>query len=563
VADAAVVALAREQREQIRLLDVRDAAALDPKPLINEIRYFDPVTQKWVEFRMFPPEGWESPISWKDDADLFFSPRGAADWYWQAVIIDWLHDPDLHAFLIYKARQLGITLLACAYSLWLMLYRPGSTCAAFSYEEGEAFKLTQAVWEMFKSLPKALTDHVEVLTPSRGKIPTEWMRLRHDDGRISSFQALPATGLHGHGSRVTFGIMDELAKQRYGRQIYEAIVPATLSRGGKMAMISTADGVSDPETGEGNFFHHLYSTRKEKGLRYVFLPWNAEPTRSEDWYQAVAMKLPEIERNRQYPLNETDGFVLSGSVYFDRDALAYYRQQVIAPKMSGQFVVSGNRSARFMRLADGVIDIFEKPKPDGQYAIGVDTATGRSSDYTVATVIDLSSGTIVAVMRAKMEAPRAAVQVHFLGKWYNTAKVCVERQGGYGEALIIALRDGNRQLPPYSNLYRHVKSTSGNRPISEEYGHPMGPRDRGTVLEQLKRRIYERLFPFMPATHMNELQTFAYMDTIPSPRAQDGCNDDCVVSLALATEMYRQFGYAPDRQRKWKKAKYSPPPTRR
>lgn len=243
--------------EELRLWDVLEDCHTDPKALINEIRYFDPVTKEWVEFRMFPEQPWESPVIWLPNGDLRFE-RPADDWFWQAQVIDWLHDPDLHAYLIYKARQLGITLLSCAYSLWLMLFRPGSTCVAYSYEEGEAKKLVEAVWAMYQDLPPRLKAHVEVITPSRGDLPAEFIRLRHADGRISSFQAMPATERHGHGARVTFAIMDEVAKQKYARRVYEGIGPAALSRGGKLVLISTADGVSNPETGEGNFFHHLY-----------------------------------------------------------------------------------------------------------------------------------------------------------------------------------------------------------------------------------------------------------------------------------------------------------------
>lgn len=547
--------------EALRLLDVLEDCWNDPKALINEIRYFDPVTQQYVEFKMFPPEGWESPIERLDD-NLRFSAEGASDWFWQAVMVDWLHDPTLHKYLIYKARQLGITLVSCAYALWKMLFQPGSASVAFSYEEGEAKKLVEAAWAMFQGLPDMLKAHVEVITPLRRDIPSEWIRLRHKDNRISTFQAVPATGKHGHGSRVSFAIMDEVAKQDYSRQIYEAIVPATLSRGGKVVMISTADGVSNLETGEGNFFHHLYATRKEKGLHYVFLPWSAEPTRGEQWYQDVALSLPEVERNRQYPLNEHDGFMLSGLLYFDREALDWYRKNVEPPADSGQFVVKGRRNADFMFLRDGLIEVYEQPRGGGKYAIAVDTATGRGTDYTSADVIDLESGAICAHLHGKLEAPRAAIQLHYLGKWFNTALIAVERGGGYGDALIIALRDGNENLPAYPKMYRHKTFTRGNKPLSEEYGFPMTQKSRPQVLNELSSWLRQRLFPYMTAGHMDELGTFVYADTNPSPRAQEGCNDDRVMSLALAVEMYRQFGRHPDKRRTWKKRKYTPSPTR-
>lgn len=554
-----VIEQAREAQERLRLLDVREAAQTDPKALINEIRYFDPVTESVVEFLMYPPEGWEPPGTWeKPDVD-----EGAQDWFWQALFIDWLHDPELHSYLVLKARQLGITLLACAYALWLMLYRPGTACGAFSYEEGEAFKLSQATWEMYLSLPEVLRNGVKVVTPiATAGVPTEFIRLRHTDGRLSTFQAMPATKKHGHGGRFKFGIMDEVSRMEYAREIYTALSPAVLSRGGKMLGISTANGVSNKETGEGNFFHHLYATKREKGIAFKFLPWNLEPTRGPEWYEDVAMKLDDVERNQQYPLNENDAFMLSGMIFFNREALDFYRANTVEPEMVGQFVAAGRRQARFRKVRDGIIEIYERPHPDSKYAIGVDTATGSGSDYTSAHVIDLSSGAVVARLHAKIEAGRAAFQLHYLGKWYNRALIAVERQGGSGEAVITVMRDGNENVPSYSNLYRHRKFTKGDKALSAEYGHPMGEGQRMSVLDGLKLALRTYQFPWLPASTVDELGTFVYKDTRPSPRAEDGCNDDDVMSLALAQEMYRQYGQRPDKRRSRTKKPYVPSPVR-
>lgn len=548
--------------EELRLAEVRDDAWDDPKALINEIRFFDPSTEQWVEFKMYPPEGWTAPIRELPDGDWEFTQDGAADWFWQSLIIDWLHDPMLKKYLILKARQLGITLQACAYALWLMLFRPGSVCVAYSYTEDEAKKLAVAVWAMFRALPDVLKTHVEVITPTRSEEPAEWIKLKHQDGRISSFQALPATPKHGHGARVTFAIMDEVAYMDHARRIYTAINPATTRGRAKLLMISTAYGVSNAETGEGNFFHHLYATRKEKKLAFRFLPWNLEPTRDQHWYDTEAVKLDEVERNQQYPLNENDAFMLSGALYFDRDALSWYRGEAAIPVLVGQFAQVGRRKARFMKLRDGIIEVFERPKADALYAIACDSATGRGADYTSADVIDLSTGAQVAHMRSKMEAKRAAIQLHYLANWYNHARIAVETQGGNGEAIIVALRDGDENLPAYTNLYRHKKFTRAGAVRSEEYGFPMGAANRNQVLDFLRTQIRERAFPWLSATTIHELGTFVHRESGTSPRAQDGCHDDCVMSLAVGTEMFRQYGHQPAKRRTWKKSKYTPHPAR-
>jgi len=506
--------------------------SLGPKTLINQIRFFDPTTGQWVNFHMFP-----TPDDW---------PVGSAkDWLWQAKIIDWFNDPVFRKYLILKARQLGITLLACAYALWVLLFKPGSEVIAYSYREDEAQKLVRAAWMMFLCLPERLRSHVRVLTPKIAEMPTQYIELDHGENLISRFQALPATEKAGHGERVTFAIMDEMARMDYARGIYEAINPA-ISRGGKLAMVSTANGVSNLETGEGNFFHHLFATKEAKKLQYRFLPWNYEPTRDSAWYEEEAMALDEVERNRQYPLNERDAFMLSGLGYFDRDSLKWYEKNTMEPLYRGQFAVEGDR-LKWMNLKSGVVEVYQEPGQWGRYALTCDAASGKAYDYTSVDVIDLESGAICAHMHAKIEASRAAEQIYMLGDWYNTALVAVERQGGWGDVIITHLRDGTKRLERYPNLYRHTAFNKIGKPISKEYGMPMGGEKRAQVLEELRTWIRRQLFPWMTQGHLYECQTFVYADTKPSPRAQDGTNDDRVFSLAMAVEIYRQKGSRPEK----------------
>jgi hypothetical protein len=529
--------------EEIRLLDVKDLCKTDPKALINEIHAIDTETGDEFDFNMFEPD---------------------KPWYWQSGLIDWWMTGS--AFLILKARQLGVTWCACAFGLWYLLFVPGTAVLAFSYTEEEAKILAAKTWLMYNSLPEVLRNHVKVVTPGRAEEPSEWIRLRHANGKLSTFRALPATKKHGRGGSAALIIGDELAYQDYAREIYTSAQP-TISKGGKFLGISTANGVANKETGEGNFFSHLYQTKEQKGLKFKFLPWNLHPLRDEKWYDTVARRLDEVERNREYPLNELDAFMLSGSLYFNRDSLAYYRANVKEPIDRGQFVRRGVKG-EWMKLKDGVVNVYERPSKFGRYAIGVDTASGKGSDYTVGTVIDLSSGAIVATLRGKLEAARAAFQLHHLGTWYNEALICVERQGGNGEAVLMALREGSRFERVYKKLYQHTRFTSAKQPISQDYGHPMGPQARLQVLDNLKTNIRDRLFPWMPESHMEELGTFVYRDKNPSPAADEGNNDDCVMSLALAAEMYRQKGDNPQKQspvvrrRRTRRQPYSPGPAR-
>jgi hypothetical protein len=244
--------------------------------------------------------------------------------------------------------------------------------------------------------------------------------------------------------------------------------------------------------------------------------------------------------------------MLSGALFFHRDSLDFYRANPAKPKLKGQFVIYG-RKGRWVTVSDGLIHVYERPHPLGKYAIAADVATGRGDDFTNADVIDLQTGQIVAQLHGKIEQSRAADQLHMLGRWYNTAKIAVENQGGYGDGLITFLRDGKRGLPPYPNLYRHTNYARGKKPIEEAYGYPMNERTRQAVLDGLKDWLRQRLFAELPVGTVSELGWFVYADTRPSPRAQEGTNDDRVLSLAVAVDLYRQLGQPIMPRKAWKK----------
>jgi hypothetical protein len=56
------------------------------------------------------------------------------------------------------------------------------------------------------------------------------------------------------------------------------------------------------------------------------------------------MKLDEVERNQSYPRNENDAFMLSGALFFDRDALAWYQAATRAAAPARAVRAEGDRA---------------------------------------------------------------------------------------------------------------------------------------------------------------------------------------------------------------------------
>lgn len=536
----------------------RGLAWLHPGLLLRHVECIDNTTGDSFRFHFSPEQltRWATtpnevakrdPISLEQARVVW--PEGEYEetgWEWQGDLIDWWISSDIT--LILKARQLGITWCAAGVALWYLLYVPGSRVLIQSKNEDDASDVVDHIWEMYLSLERDkphLLNGVKVQKPAqKHRRPHLDIELVHRNGKVSQLNAMASTQGAGHGRTAAFVILDEFSRHPYGREAYKAIVPAqggSIRATGKTAIISTANGISIDEEA-GNFYHHLWSHSDTYGIRTRFLRWDQNPDRDEEWYQRVAMKLPPKDRGEQYPRNELEAFILTGDQYFDIEALRWYRENGIRdPVWTGYISVVGPNHS-FLKAEFGPLRVWEEPYEGGHYAIAADVATGRGKDFSCAYVIDLSNMALVAELHGKIDSDLFAAQLHFLGLKYNEARIAVEMGGGYGEAVVIPLRDGRDQRPPYRLLYRHRQESSVDKKIHKPFGFPMNTKTRPLVISQLEQAIRDREIPWMPRELLDECQTFVHMPSNPSPRAADGTNDDRVMSAAIALEMFRQFG---------------------
>jgi hypothetical protein len=500
-----------------------------PAHLLDHVVCLDPTDGSWFKFQLLNPK---------------------APWYWQRGLLDqWLSS---QYFLCLKARQLGVTWLAGGLALWTVLYQPGTSVLVVSINEYEAVQVINRIWNMLQSLPKWLWNGAEVIKPTRSE-PTSDIWLRFPDGRISKLRALASTPTAGHSATAGLVILDEFARQEYARESWKAALPTTqkaVERGaqtGKVLVISTGNGVSKGSDG-GNFFHHLYKNAEDYHLKTRFIPWSQHPFRDEDWYRKNAESMPLADRGEQYPKNEKEAFILTGSPFFDQEALLEYMELIPEPEFRFDFEPKGSK-AKFKKWSHGRISVYAEPEDGHKYAIFADPATGRGADYSAAYVIDLASPKFVCEFHAKLESDLFAEQLHYMGRWYNTAKIAVEVAGGFGEAVTIPLRDGKTARPPYPNLYKHRFSNRPGFQESKTIGFPTNVHTRPLILNQLEQALRERSIPFMTRRMWDECETFV-RGPDGKAQAQDGCNDDCVMAAAGALEMYRLYGEHPEKPKR-------------
>lgn len=506
----------------------------------------------------------------------------ASGWGWQRGFFLWLYG-SLRSITL-KARQLGVTWMGCGACVVDALTVPNSLCLIYRQKEEEAVENVRRCWALFQSLPQHLRMDVEVLTPARGSLPSTEIKLRFPDGKISRIVAMTSASASGHGKTARRVLLDEFSRIERAAEIMKAVQPAAGSKG-HISIISTANGVSNEETGEGNQFHWLWVNAEEAGFDTRFLPWSCHPDRDQAWYDhdPEVRGLKPHERAEQYPANEDEAFTLTKRLFFAADDLMWYakhrtkdplyRCDFVDPKdkhalATGPAAVVSRWDAKAFEArtsgrvsqATGAIRVFSEPTVGRSYAIGADVATGDGLDYCVAYVIDLTSAELVAEMRQRYGGDVYAAQLHYLGRRYFTAKIAVEAQGGYGDSVIAALRDRTAGRPSYPNIYRHRLDSQAANPEQKRFGWPTNSATRPKMLNQLERHLRERSLPWLSHRLLAEMRTFIEDDKrSPSPRAQSGAHDDCVMAAAIAVEMYRQYGDFDNRKRSGRRRSARPP----
>lgn len=493
--------------------------------LVNEVAHSREHPAEWLRHTM--------AVDPKSGEEFFFHfDKG---WEWQREeLSSYLRE---RISLRLKARQLGVSWLGIGYCEWKCLTLPGTRALCVSTNETEAVKLINRAWDLWENSPEHLRFGMKVIKPQKGR-PSTQIQWEAADGRISSLLAMTSAPRAGHGETAGVVFLDEFGRHPYAAESLKAFIPV-IADGGQLIIVSTANGY-------GNEFYNLWTDADDRGINAVFLGADKHPGRDAAWFTGMRQTLSTADMSEQYPLNAAEAFLGTAGCWFDTDALGRYAEKAREPAYRFDFVVEedGKRGTMAKR-SDGRIRLYDPPEKGREYAVYIDAATGRGRDFTSMTVIDLETMNIAAELHGKIDSDLAAEQAHFLGRWFNTARIAVELGGGYGDAIIISLRDGKKGRKPYPKLYRHVQDNRPDWKQNITYGFPITTKTRPLIINQLEQAIREESLPHIPMETILECQTFVRRDTLPSPRASEGTNDDRVMSLAGALEMFRRYGSHP------------------
>ncbi len=409
--------------------------------------------------------------------------------------------------IVLKSRQMGISTLTAAYSLWLMTFHNDKNILCISITQETAKEIVTKVRFANDNLPSWLK--VPCVEDNR-------LSLRLKNG--SQIKAVSSAGTAGRSSALSLLIIDEAAFIDGIEEIWLS-AQYTLSTGGRSIILSTPNGV-------GNFFHKTWVEAEEneksgkKGFNTIRLPWHLHPERDQAW------------RDKQTELSGVKGaaqecdcdFSTSGNQVVSVDVLEFYKQTYIKDPIERR----GNNQDLW---------IWDYPNYSKNYLVTADCARGDGADFSAFHVIDVDTMEQVAEYKGQLTTKDYGNLLVTVATEYNNALLVVENNNvGWGTLQQIIDRNYPHTFYSSSDLtIVDVEKTYSNKLHAQDKkmvaGFTTTTKNRPLVVSNLELFFRQKQVIIKSSRLYEELNVFIWNG--PKAEAMRGYNDDLVMSMGI------------------------------
>jgi hypothetical protein len=442
--------------------------------------------------------------------------------------------------IVLKARQLGLTTVAMAYALWMLMFRPGSNIVMVSRSQTAADKALELLDFMYQFLPESIKER----GPVADSLAAKHHSYRFKDGMVSQITSYPATKTVAAGQTATLVLWDEAALAEYQEDAFRTLMPTT-DAGGSMFVFSTARGGH-------NLFARLYrdAERGENEFKSLFYPWHVSKMITADDYEAKrrSFSAEPWRFYAEYPSSSEEAFRQSGRTRFPD---LPNESEVDDFPLRGNLEWMPDGSVSFRHNPEGPFRMLPEAL-DGVPAgvngvVAVDPSSGTGGDYTAIVGGWWDEGTPVRAIfwhSNLVEPTEVADEAAKMGRLLQDergmdALMVVEKQGGYGDTLIHELRENIA----YQNLYRFTYTGHRKRRTDQAYGFPMTYARRPLVIDSLARWVNRSgtLMHGIDSLLRQELGAFVVRDD-GKVMADAGMYDDMVMATAIWAYVLEERG---------------------
>lgn len=407
-----------------------------------------------------------------------------------------------HRFtIVNKSRQLGLSTVSAAFSLWLALFRRDQCIVVIATKLDIAKNFIAKVKFMFDSLPSWL-----VLPAVEGE-SVKYLKFSNN----SQIIAIPTSADAGRSYAITFLVIDEAAHIENFEELWTGLLPTLSATKGKAVLISSPLGV-------GSLFHRIWvgASENKNDFNAIELPWQVRPDRDEAWFQ---QEIKNANGDMRLIAQEyLCSFASSGYTFLDTESLKWIFETVQTP------------IARYGQNLE--MYIWEYAVPGHKYIISADVARGDGEDYSAFHVFDSSTNRIVAEFKEKMQPDKFARFLVEIAEKYNNAFI-VHEMNNSGQVTSYELKNLGYKNVFYEKLFDASIDVSYSEEQTKDLlpGFTTSPVTRPKIMSKMDSLIKNRSIILRSARLAKEFQTFIVV--ADKPKAQKGSNDDLILSLAI------------------------------
>ena len=396
-------------------------------------------------------------------------------------------------------RQVGKSTTVVSYFLWYILFNEDVNIAILANKGSLARDILSRLQLAYENLPKFLQQGV--LIWNKGNI-----ELENGSKIIASSTSSSAI----RGGSYNMILLDEFAfvppniADEFMSSVYPTISSGTST---KIVIVSTPNGL--------NHFYKIWEDAKEKRNNYIPLSvhWMDVPGRNHEWKKETIRNIGKERWAQEFEgefVGATNTLISSGTI----------KNMVFKDPVEQR----------------NGLDIYEQPKEDRVYVIGVDVSRGENLDYSAFSVVDCSEFPYRQVAKYRSSAISALLYpsiVASVATKYNEAYVLIE-VNGIGQQVSDILH-GEIE---YENVV--LITSKGRAGQVFDGGFGTGTTQTGITMSKKVKQIGCSMLKNMVEDQkliINDFDTISELSSFVSKahsyEADVGCHDDLVMSLLL------------------------------
>lgn len=459
--------------------------------------------------------------------------------------------------LVAKSRQLGVTSLALAYSLYLTHTESDCVCMIMSYS-------LDTVDIVFKKL-KAMYEDLSLAVKIKDVANNRKELILGNRSRIiccvcgSKDAARGATLRYVHLTEVSSMDDEKLANQLVA-------IEAALRPDAEMVLESTSKGMNywfelwmKAVNGESQykpfFFSWVDDTRlflrdyedsteiyKNRYGRYLTIDdlddeekslynkmdghKNRLVIKKLMWRRMKIANIGTEKFRQEYPSNAMESFIVTGNNIFDLEQI---QERLLNLNETIKIRLPMNVPV-IMKKWKNNCTMWKLPQKDMRYYCGVDTGEGIGSDNSVIEIIDSDGYQTFEFASNKIKPYEFAELVRAAGTYYGKSLLVIEKMSA-GHTVVDNLYDsGNR----YTNLYKY-KHYDAKGKLRKKPGFETSGKSRPIIINRLVEWFDKGQVCINSKGLLNEMKTFQ-MDDNGKVQAASGAKDDRVMAFCMALE---------------------------